>query len=891
MFAPQFDFRFISRKNRKNYPDVKKMYLIFSIWPLFAMGQVNTGFESGLGDEWDQFPENRWESSPDQALSGSYSLHHTFDNAASGTDRISLKEGYFDLDSAMSWEFTLRYSNSPSSTNKWQVFLTADKSATEAASAPALNAYTLGVNVSGSDDSLRLFVFRDGNPTLLLTCSINFEKDIGTEAFHCLVKRDPITGWEIHAAKAGNEMKRVGSLPGPAIELPQMKHFMISYSYTSSKDRLLWFDDLVIHGSVLVDSIAPEITNFTVSGRHTVKLEMSENIDAKLLQNKQFLLFPGNISPENVTVQGKNISCHFLEKFKQRTDYLFVAKDLMDLESNTMASDSISFFYCEAEKNDIVISEIMADPSPPVQLRESEYVEFYNRSEFPLDLDSFILLTGKREWVLPEYNLKSGEYLVITSGDEAGLNVLPLFSSLSVITNDGQQIFLKNNYGEIITASEFNSDWYADDFKSEGGWSLERIDNNNLCGGKENWKASIDPSGGTPGWDNSVGAINVDNTSPLIEWLELISESKIRLVFSENIDPSTIPSSESFNGSNEDMEIDSVVFPEFFCNSAKIVFGENFQKGVIYELELPVGIADCSGNLLENKEIIRFGLPESSTLTDVIISEIMFSCIPGCVEYIELFNNSSNLLDLSDLRISVAQEGESGKPVIPLKTPVLFFPGEYLVLCKNKQTLLSCHTIQNQKSIVETKDLPSLPDDGACITILNRSLESVDRFCYTPDDIFPLLSDYHGVSLERLSMDRRTGEQSQWHSASSLSGFGTPGEPNSQALSTDIFQNTVEISPEIFSPNNDGRDDIMEFHFSINKEGFVGTVAVYDPVGRIVCFLGENEVLGTSGMFLWDGRDGNGNICCTGIYLIYAEFWNLKGDRERFKKVVVLVRE
>jgi len=101
----------------------------------------------------------------------------------------------------------------------------------------------------------------------------------------------------------------------------------------------------------------------------------------------------------------------------------------------------------------------------------------------------------------------------------------------------------------------------------------------------------------------------------------------------------------------------------------------------------------------------------------------------------------------------------------------------------------------------------------------------------------------------------------------------------------------MEIIPEIFSPNNDGKDDILEIHFSLEKEGFVGTVAIFDPSGRLVSFLGKNEILGTSGMFLWDGRDDLGNICGTGLYLVYAELWNLKGEKERFKKAAVLVRQ
>ncbi len=891
MSPTQFSFRFISRKNRKNNPDVKKMYLIFSFWPLFAMGQVSTGFESGLGDEWDQFPENRWESSPDKALSGSYSLFHTYDNPEAGTDRISINTGVFDLDSGINWEFSLRHGYSPSSSNKWQVFLASDKPAELSVGTGSLNGYVLGVNVTGSDDSLRIHLLREGKYSVLCASSVNFEKDIGTAAFHCLVKRNADGQWEIFTGLLESDMQKTGFSRETDQVMPALSHFMLSYSYTSAKDRLLWFDDLHIQASFIVDTVPPRITGFTVPSRNTVSLTFSEELDCSRLQRDQFRLVPGNITPEIIKSLGRSVSCTFGETFRQKTEYCLFATNLEDNKGNVMSRDSIDFFVNDAEKNDLIITEIMADPSPPVYLRESEYLELFNRSGYPVLLDSFTLQTGTREWLLPPYEINPGEYLVVTNGTDTGTNVIPIFTSSSVITNEGQLITLRNRYGELITAAEFRADWYGDAFKSQGGWSLERIDTENLCGGMENWTASVEYLGGTPGWQNSVWATNTDLIPPFVERVEFIKENSIRLVFSENINPLTLPAPEAFRLTSGLLIADSVLFPEYFCGNADIVFKESFVKGSIFEMDIPGGIADCAGNQLLTRGPIRFGLPSTTGLTDIIITEVLFSSLPGCAEYLELYNLSDRLLELSDLRISVSKEGETGKPAIPLSTPILFFPGDYIVFCKDKQLLIACHDIKKAESIIEAKDLPSLPDQGACIKLLNRSLESVDMFCYKPEDEFPMLSDAHGVSMERLSLDKKTGDQAFWHSASSVSGFGTPGYANSQSLSGVSGEKAFEISPEIFSPDNNGKDDLLEIRYTVDKEGFIGTVAVFDPSGRLMRYIGVNEILGTSGLFLWDGRDEFGKVCATGLYLIYAEIWNLEGEKEKFKKAAVLVRE
>jgi hypothetical protein len=49
-----------------------------------------------------------------------------------------------------------------------------------------------------------------------------------------------------------------------------------------------------------------------------------------------------------------------------------------------------------------------------------------------------------------------------------------------------------------------------------------------------------------------------------------------------------------------------------------------------------------------------------------------------------------------------------------------------------------------------------------------------------------------------------------------------------------------------------------------------------------------NELLGTSGTFSWDGINENNEKSAIGIYIIYIETFNLKGEVKKFKKTCVL---
>lgn len=50
----------------------------------------------------------------------------------------------------------------------------------------------------------------------------------------------------------------------------------------------------------------------------------------------------------------------------------------------------------------------------------------------------------------------------------------------------------------------------------------------------------------------------------------------------------------------------------------------------------------------------------------------------------------------------------------------------------------------------------------------------------------------------------------------------------------------------------------------------------------------QNELLGTSGTFSWDGTTENNEKGRIGIYIIFVEVFDLEGDVKSFKKTCVL---
>jgi hypothetical protein len=217
----------------------------------------------------------------------------------------------------------------------------------------------------------------------------------------------------------------------------------------------------------------------------------------------------------------------------------------------------------------------------------------------------------------------------------------------------------------------------------------------------------------------------------------------------------------------------------------------------------------------------------------------------------------------------------------------LIFPQEYYVLTSDPAKVKYYYSIQNQNAFVQMS-MPSFNNDNGIVVIADKSQQIIDKFIYTPDMQFPLLNTTKGVSLERLCPERPTNDKTNWHSASEPSGFATPGYRNSQYNCNDATTGTVELTPEIFSPDNDGNNDVLNINYSFEAPGYVATITIFDSRGRTVKLLAKSVMLGSTGSFSWNGITDDNEKAPIGIYIVYFEAFDLKGGTIHYKKTAVL---
>jgi flagellar hook assembly protein FlgD len=152
------------------------------------------------------------------------------------------------------------------------------------------------------------------------------------------------------------------------------------------------------------------------------------------------------------------------------------------------------------------------------------------------------------------------------------------------------------------------------------------------------------------------------------------------------------------------------------------------------------------------------------------------------------------------------------------------------------------------------------------------------------------LNNVEGVSLERIDFNKPTQDAGNWHSAATNAGYGTPGYQNSQFTTGIQAQSRITITPEIFSPDNDGFDDFATVAYQFPDPGYVCNISIFDANGRLVRYLTRNALCGLNGYFRWDGLDEKNAKLPIGVYIVFTEIFNAQGKAGRFKNAIILAR-
>jgi hypothetical protein len=877
--------------NRKK---VMRTFVIISVlfFSLVLQGQVLESFDFSTDSLWAQDPSGRWGIDTTQPILGRGSLRHQYDNTEAGNDRISFPLANLEPDSGLlTFHLRVRHGYAPSSSNKWGYFLFADQPAAEMKPGGNLNGYVLGVDYSGSDDLLKLWKISAGSLSVVIQTSLNWQERVGiVKAPGLLVKRLPGGYWAVLADTGSGVYDTLGT--GQDNSYRAAYYTGLSFQYSATKDRLLWLDDLQINGKFIVDTVPPMLKSISLVTHSQLLLEFSEPIqDSTGFFEMRDPLF----QPDSLVISGNTCRLYYAEEFPADRELWLCFEGVLDMKGNAMLRDSVVLSYHLVKTGDILINELMADPSPEVGLPDAEYIELYNPSSWPVNLNGWQLNIGNSKWKIAETVMEPYAFLLITSPGAVSLYdvscpVMGLISGSGSLSNGGALVVLRDQKGKIISAVNYDDSWYGQSSKQDGGWSLERIDPSCICQGEGNWRASESVSGGTPGNPNSILGMLEDTIPPKPERLAPLSDTSLLLVYSETPDSGSACNPGMYLISGGIGEPGRVLQSGPMGREFILHLPVSLQKGLLYEVVVKPGIFDCQGNTSLQEYSLPLAFAEEADSLDLLFSEILYDVAADGAEFLEIYNNSARVIDLQGMEVASLRSGSDeiqNRASISVE-PRLIFPGDYLALSAWPLRLSSFYDIKNPSALLQVPGMPLLSNEGGCAVLLTRGGKIIDKACWSDDMHHALLVNTQGIALERTSFEGSSLQTYNWHSAASLAGWATPGYENSQETETGIEDVRVRIVPELITPDNDGKDDYVSILFHMGEPGWTAQVQVYDMAGRLVRQLANNQLTGTEGLVNWDGQDDRGIPCYNGIYIIRVSMFNLKGDLFESKKVCVV---
>lgn len=337
-----------------------------------------------------------------------------------------------------------------------------------------------------------------------------------------------------------------------------------------------------------------------VVSNNQIDLYFSKDIDetsAGVITNYSINQTVGN--PDNVIIDedGTTVHLSFPTLFQVGQEYILTINNIEDINGNVMETTTYSFLYYEVQPFDVVINEIMIDVSPePVALPKEKYIELYNTSSHDINLTDWTIQIGTNsEKTFPPAIIVAGEYLIICGAEDESLfdaygDVIGFLSTSQISSTTSKTIIIRNTNGDVIENITYSSDWYNNDEKDDGGWALERIDPTNVCCQDNNWQASLNYIGGTPGMQNSVFGSNPDNQNPSIESFDFISSKHINVRFTEGIEKVSGESGINYVLNNTTTPL-NISIDESDMSLVHLEFVENFNFG-----SNTIAIANISDN-------------------------------------------------------------------------------------------------------------------------------------------------------------------------------------------------------------------------------------------------------------------------------------------------------
>jgi len=526
--------------------------------------------------------------------------------------------------------------------------------------------------------------------------------------------------------------------------------------------------------------------------------------------------------------------------------------------------------FSQAIAQHIVINEIMY--APVSGTGEPEWIELYNPSDSAITTIGWKFSNHLHTYAVAADTIAPNGYLVLTKDSINFLrkkysipdaNILQ--TMLPALVNSGDDIVFKDSLGTIIDSVKYLPSWGG-----ANGTSLERIDYA-APSDSTNFGSCVAPIGATPAALNSISRKDFDLA--LVGLSDsLISKTDISITVTiENKGRKEISDGTVSLFANSSFPIAQSQITASILPLAKQDITMTWQNADYGRSNITADVNESQDQLRANDTIhsqVYFPIPRNA----LVINEIMPLTKTGTSEWVELYNNSTCNANLDSTELLV-----SGLDTIYRfrVTSLTLPPQKYglIIADSNFYTLFPSLRGQNGIKILNHTNI-KLADSGNMVMLINTDTSVIDSLHFYSSWHLPNLTSHSGISLERKQFVAPSTDPNNW--GSSLDPHGsTPLAKNS--YSNDSIPTAaaieVQVSPNPFSPDGDGFEDITNITILIPSDKPESiTARIYDLRGRLRSTLPVSQ----SGVLReislpFAGKDDNGLTLPIGLYTLVVE--------------------
>ncbi len=635
-------------------------------------------------------------------------------------------------------------------------------------------------------------------------------------------------------------------------------------------------------------------TNIGIKNASDIQITFFEDINSDSLLTVDEQIGPSHLIPDSLK-NNETHQIHIAIDLLPSGPHFFYAKAYFSLDQDNSNNFALSLVKIGYRTKQIIINEIMYRPPGGV----AEWLELYNPTAESINLqfwkfsDANIdkrINISENVLFVPEkcYLIISEDSTIYQAFPAIPCNVIIPGQGFPALNNNGDNIYLYDPIGIIIDQVNYEVSW-----GSEAGISLERKRDDLESNNPSNWALSQNVNGGTPGTNNSRSPINYDlevaevnfisaNPFPGEELSIAITVSNVgRFTISEFQLSCSIDLNQDSLFQNNERIVDPFTISEILAQdeSATILIPFTPTHSGCYSVFAAL-ISEKDTNSSNNfcSTVLSIGFEKGS----LIINEIMYSPPPDQPEWIELYNPHNNSINIQNWSFS---DSDSSVLQSTIENHFEIAPQTFLILAPDSSIL--DYFDLNNSPLLTVKKFPRLNDDKDKIFIFDANENVIDEVSY--------LSNWggeNGVSLERINPNLASGDSSNWSSCVLMTNGGTPGRKNSIFVEVLPGEAELSISPNPFSPDGDGRDDVTIINYQLPFNLSQVHVKIFDIRGRQVRFLVNNQPSATINSIIWDGRDDRGHTCRIGIYIVYLEAIHYqRGVVKSLKKSVILAKQ